>query len=75
MGSSITKDALLNLLEESDVLIYTVFYKTGVGDNKLVIDSGGTVKVVKNDKKPQKRSLKKEKGIFGFYSRTGRAAF
>jgi Ca-activated chloride channel family protein len=61
LGSSITKDALLNLLEESDVLIYTVFYKTGAGDNKLAIDSGGTVKDVKDDKKPQKKKPQKKK--------------
>ncbi len=33
-GSAVTKDELLNQLEESDVLIYTVFYKTGAGFNK-----------------------------------------
>lgn len=34
-GSPVTKDELLNQLEESDVLIYTVFYKTGAGFNNL----------------------------------------
>lgn len=33
-GSAVTKDELLSQLEESDVLIYTVFYKTGAGFNK-----------------------------------------
>lgn len=32
-GGSVTKDELLNLLEESDVLIYTVFYKTDPTQN------------------------------------------
>jgi len=60
-GSSVTKDELLNLLEESDILIYTVFYKTGAGFNKLVIDSDGTVKEGKESKKPRKKPKKKKK--------------
>ncbi len=61
-GSSVTKGELLNLLEESDVLIYTVFYKTGAGYNKLVFDSDGTVKEVKDSKKlPKKKPQKKKK--------------
>ncbi len=32
-GSSVTKDELLNQLEESDVLIYTIFYKTDPTQN------------------------------------------
>ena len=52
LGSSVTRAKLLNLLEESEVLIYTVFYKTGAGDNKLVVASDGTVKEIKVDKKP-----------------------
>ena len=32
-GGSVTKDELLNLLEESDVLIYTIFYKTDPTQN------------------------------------------
>lgn len=62
LGSSVTKAKLLNLLEESEVLIYTVFYKTGVGDNKLVIALDGTIKEVKGGKKPQaKKPPKKNK--------------
>lgn len=67
LGSSITKDALLSLLEESDVLIYTVFYKTGAGDNKLVIDSDGTVKEVKDGKKPQKKKPQKKKKEYSVF--------
>ncbi|MDQ3181320.1 MAG: VWA domain-containing protein [Acidobacteriota bacterium] len=61
LGSSVTKYELMNLLEESDVLIYTVFYKTGAGNSKLVIDSDGTVKEVKSGKKPQKKKPQKKK--------------
>jgi len=67
LGSSITKDALLNLLEESDVLIYTVFYKTGAGDNKLVIDSDGRVKEVKDDEKPRKKKPQKKKREYSVF--------
>lgn len=35
-GSAVTKDELLNQLEESDILIYTVFYKTGIDAAKSV---------------------------------------
>lgn len=63
LGSSVTKDKLLSLLEESDVSIYTVFYKTGAGDNKLTVDSNGAVKEAKDDKKPQQaKPPKKKKG-------------
>ena len=67
LGSSVTKYKLLNLLEESDVLIYTVFYKTGAGDNKLIIDPGGAVIEAKDSKKPKKkkpRRKKKEYSVF-----------
>lgn len=61
LGSSVTKYELLNLLEESDILIYTVFYKTGAGDNKLIIDSGGMVKEAKESKKSQEKKPEKKK--------------
>lgn len=55
LGSSVTQNKLFGLLEESDVLIYTVFYKTGAGGNKYVIAADGTVKdVKKKEKKPKK---------------------
>jgi VWFA-related protein len=66
IGSAITKEQLLNLLEESDVMIYSVFYQTGLIANKLVIDSDGTVKESSEKievKKPEKKnSPKKKKG-------------
>jgi VWFA-related protein len=60
-GSSVTKDALLNQLEESDVLIYTVFYKTGAGSGKLIIEPDGTVKEGKESKPRKKKTQKKKK--------------
>lgn len=59
LGSSVTKNKLLNLMEESEVLIYTVFYKTGVG-NKLTIDADGKIKEIKSDKKPKKKKQPKK---------------
>ncbi len=49
-GSSVTKDELLNQLEESDILIYTIFYKTGAGFNKQATD-----KKERQSKKARKR--------------------
>ena len=60
-GGFITKYKLLNLLEESDILIYTVFYKTGAGFNKLVIEPDGTVKEAKEKKNTKKKPKKKKK--------------
>jgi VWFA-related protein len=52
-GSGITKDELSNQLEESDVLIYTIFYKTGAGSNKPA---------AAKKEKPSKKNKKKKKG-------------
>jgi len=49
-GSAVTKEELLGQLEESDVLIYTVFYKTGADTNKPVI-----AKEEPQSKKPRKK--------------------
>lgn len=54
LGSSVTQNKLFGLLEESDVLIYTVFYKTGAGANKFVLSADGKVIDVKKEKKPKK---------------------
>ena len=48
-GSAVTKDELLSQLEESDVLIYTVFYKTGAGFNNSAVGKG------KQNKKSRKK--------------------
>jgi Ca-activated chloride channel homolog len=62
-GSTVTKSELLSGLEESDVLIYSVFYQTGKGFNKLVVDSGGEAKEAKPAAKPKKpKKVKKPKG-------------
>jgi len=39
-GSAVTKDELLSRLEESDIPIYTVFYKTVAGFNQPVVIKG-----------------------------------
>lgn len=62
-GSSTTRDQLFGYLEESDILIYTIFYKSGAGFQKLVVDEKGNVtegKKPKKEKKPKKP--KKPKG-------------
>jgi Ca-activated chloride channel family protein len=66
-GSSVSKDKLLNQLEESDVLIYTVFYKTGTGFNKLVIEPDGTIKEGKESKKPKEKKKKKKKKGYSIF--------
>ncbi len=60
LGSSIRKDALFGLLEESEVLIYTVFYKTGAGSDKIILEADGTIKEVKDKKKPKEKKPKKK---------------
>jgi len=60
-GSSVTKNNLLSQLEESDILIYTIFYKTGAGFNKLVIDTTGTIKEGSESKKSKKVKPQKKK--------------
>ena len=60
-GNFTGKDNLLKTLEESDILIYTVFYKTGEGFNKIVIDPTGEVKEGKEGKKGEKTEKQAEK--------------
>ena len=66
-GSSVTKDQLFNQLEESDILIYTVFYKTGASFNKSVVASDGTVKEGKDGKTPQKKKSQKKKKEYSIF--------
>ena len=62
-GSNISKAELFSELEESDILIYSVFYQTGKGFNKAVLDANGTIKEGEKDKKPKKeKKPKKKKG-------------
>jgi Ca-activated chloride channel family protein len=60
-GSGITKAELLSRLEESDVSVYSIFYQTGAGFNKLVIAPDGTLKEGKEAKKPPKKAAPKKK--------------
>lgn len=60
-GSAVTKDELLSQLEESDILVYTVFYKTGAGFSNSANGSDGTVapgngRGKSREKKPRKKS-------------------
>ena len=52
-GSSVTKDELLNQFEESDVLIYTVFYRTGA----ISADSGNGKKSRRSKKYRRKKNV------------------
>src|SRR5215204_4942236 len=65
-GSSVSKRELLNQLEESDVMIYSIFYQTG----RVQVDSNGAVRdaEVKQPEikqpeaaKPEKKEKKKKK--------------
>lgn len=57
-GSYMTKDELLDSLQESDVMVYTVFYKTGMDLKKPETMPVG---MNENGKKPKK--VKKKKGF------------
>lgn len=61
-GSALSKNELLNRLEESDILIYSIFYQTGAGFEKLVIEPDGTVKEGKQLKPKKPKKPKKSKG-------------
>lgn len=59
LGSSIKRDELLEILEESETLVYTVYYKTGETLDKLVTDSNGVIPPLsKKEKKVAKRAMK-----------------
>lgn len=60
-GSGTTRDQLVGYLEESDILIYTIFYKSGEGFQKLVIDENGNVTEGKKPKKKEKKPKKPKK--------------
>jgi VWFA-related protein len=60
-GSTISKSGLLNLLEESDVLIYSILYKTGVGANTFQVAKDGSVKDVAKTTTIKKSPPKKKK--------------
>lgn len=61
-GSTIAKRELFNQLEESDVMIYSIFYQTG----RVAVDETGAVKpttaeIKTEDKKPEEKKKKKKK--------------
>jgi Ca-activated chloride channel family protein len=60
-GSALTKNELLSRLEETDVSIYSIFYQTGLGFNKLTIAPDGTVKEGRESKPKEKKPEKKKK--------------
>jgi Ca-activated chloride channel homolog len=60
-GSPLTKNDLLGQLEESDVLIYSIFYQTGAGFNKLAVAPDGSVREAKENVKPKKEKKPKVK--------------
>ena len=60
-GSELTKDDLLAQLEESDVLIYSVFYQTGLGFDKVAIDADGNVTEAAKEKPIEKTDPPKKK--------------
>lgn len=60
-GSSLTKNELVSRLEESDISIYSIFYQTGAGFNKLVVAPDGTIKEGRENKKPEKKKPEKKK--------------
>lgn len=61
MGSDIKFKELISSLEESDVLIYSIFYQTGAGAPKLAVDDKGTVKEIDNKNKKNKKPKEPKK--------------
>lgn len=57
-GSAISKRDLFSRLEESDVMIYSIFYQTG----KVMVDSKGEVKTPETEVKTTEKPKKKKKG-------------
>ena len=66
-GSSVSKKDLLGQLEESDVMIYSIFYQTG----KVFVDSRGAVEA-KTEKKPAKKEKPKKKKGYSIKIALGR---
>lgn len=60
-GSSIGRSDLMSRLEESDVAIYSIFYQSGGGFNKMVIAPDGTLQEGKAPKKTKEKKPKKKK--------------
>lgn len=54
-GSAVKKEHLIEQLEESDILIYSIFYQTGEGFENLTVDEKGKVAEGKTKKKKEKK--------------------
>lgn len=59
-GSDMKFKELMSLLEESDVLIYSIYYQTSEGTPKLAVDASGTIKE-KESKQKQKKPKEPKK--------------
>jgi Ca-activated chloride channel homolog len=59
-GSYITKNELLEQLQESDVMVYSIFFKTGMDLKRLGINPDGTFQPVSALVKPQQPKKKKK---------------
>jgi VWFA-related protein len=59
-GSYLTRNELLEQLQESDVMVYTVFYKTGMDFSKPLANQNLNVS---DEKKPKAKKVKKQKGF------------
>ncbi len=60
-GSSLSKKDLTAQLEETDVSIYSIFYESGAGFNKMTIAPDGTLKESREKKEKPKKPEKKKK--------------
>ncbi|MEK7723430.1 MAG: VWA domain-containing protein [Acidobacteriota bacterium] len=67
-NSDVKFKELMSILEESDVLIYSIFYQTGAGAPKLEVDKSGVVKEKEKQTKPKK--VKEPKKPKTYYSIT-----
>lgn len=56
-GSTIAKSELFSQLEESEVIIYSIFYQTG----RVAVDENGAVRQNPAEKKPEDKKKKKKK--------------
>ncbi len=60
-GSKLTKRDLTAQLEESDVSIYSIFYESGAGFNKMKIAADGSLSEAKQKPEKPKKPQKKKK--------------
>jgi VWFA-related protein len=58
-GSAVTRDELMNTLEETDILIYTIFYKAGSTIKSVEVNAEGKVTEIKEVKKQKKVKVPK----------------